>query len=700
MSKNKGTLVSSTIRPISASSSFPTAHANELLGGYQTVSDLIGRDKLPSERRIFGMLVYVTTTDEFYQLKTVNSLNVSDNLNWVLANLGSSTSNTEWVNSVISRSATPPILPNINDRYLVTIGAGAWFGYDNLIVEWDGSIWIITTPSEGMAVKVDDETQSVYFYEGSFFPFGSWNRKDFAQVPSGLLWNIESSETINVGTNSEYLIYGNLNVDGVINTWGRVVVMNGAITGTGSVNILSGGSVQQVDMLTEIYGGTGISIEATSLSTRRISTDIVAGSGVTLSHSGNSLVISSIPSATATGAAKYVIQSTEIVTVPDYEEYWIYGDLTVFGTLDIGTYGKVVVANGDFIAASGSLVNNMGNVEVYDLLTVADDNLKIDITEIKYGSANRILFESELKFIPLMGTYARVITESNNLVYSTSSAYVTSTTPLGFENYLGVGTSDPLKKIHVKNSGIIIDGIYPEQSLGLGDPNYARFVINTSTGNTQDFLNFRNNLGTVLNVAGGIDGGNRYPSLSIGTSSSPGVLNIFDYSGNSLLGLSRLGSFSQTNLTNGFQMVNRVVDFGITTLPVVGSYWNSGGVYRISGISDNSAIFGGTYGAVAATYDSNTGLVNQMIVQSDYVYSSVLDLGNSTYNSLEIYNTDISLNHLNGLSSSTIGLDDLGIHMVGVPFYANDADAISNGLTSGYIYATTSGGVTTLCMVP
>ena len=34
------------------------------------------------------------------------------------------------------------------------------------------------------------------------------------------------------------------------------------------------------------------------------------------------------------------------------------------------------------MAATGSLINNMGNVEVYDLLTVADDNLKIDITEI------------------------------------------------------------------------------------------------------------------------------------------------------------------------------------------------------------------------------------------------------------------------------------------------------------------------------
>ena len=698
MSKNKGTLISSTIRPISASSSLPTAYANELLGGFHTVTDIIGRDKIVTERRTFGMLVYVTNTDEFYQLKTINSLNVSDNLNWGLVNFGISTSNSEWINSVISRSTTPPVSPNINDRYLVTVGTGAWTGYDDLVVEWDGSIWLITTPSEGMAVKVDDETSSVYFYEGSYFPFGVWNRKDFVTSYLEILWNIESSKTISVGTNSQYLIYGDLNVDGQLETWGKVIVLNGTISGTGSIGIYGSGSVEQYDLLTGIIAGTGINVDYTNTTTRELSLNLTSGTGISIGYSGSSVVLSS--HANVQEYVKCVIQSGETVIVPDYEEYWIYGDLTVYGTLDIGTYGKVVVANGAFVAATGSLINNMGNVEVYDLLTVADDNLKIDITEIKYGTSNRILFESELKYIPLMGTYARVITESNNFVYSTSSSYVTSTTPLGFENYLGVGTSDPLKKIHVKNSGIIIDGIYPEQSLGLGDPNYARFVINTDTGNTQDFLNFRNNLGTVLNVAGGIDGGIRYPGLSIGTSSTNGVLSIYDYSGNNLLGMSRLGSFSQTNLSNGFKFVNHDVDFGITNLPIVGSYWDDGnGVYRIVGINDTSSTPGGTFGAGSATYDSNTGLLNQSIVQSDYVYASVLDFVNSTYNSLEIYTSSVLMSHL-GLTNSQVILDDFGVKLTGVPFYANDSDALSNGLSSGYIYATTSDGVTTLCMVP
>jgi len=698
MSKNKGTLVSSTIRPLSTNSPMATAVANELLGGYHTVNTYTDRDAITYDRRSFGMLVYVLSTDEFFQLKTTNSANLSDNLNWNLVTFSGGGSGGEWLDSVISRSGTPPISPSIGDRYLVVSGSGIWTTFNDLIVEWNGLSYDLTAPTEGTTVRVDNETTCLYVYLNDDYPSGTWTKQEFVGDIFNPLWNIESSTTINVGTNSEYLIYGDLNVDGQLETWGKVIVLNGTISGTGSIGIYGSGSVEQYDLLTGIIAGTGINVDYTNTTTRELSLNLTSGTGISIGYSGSSVVLSS--HANVQEYVKCVIQSGETVIVPDYEEYWIYGDLTVYGTLDIGTYGKVVVANGAFVAATGSLINNMGNVEVYDLLTVADDNLKIDITEIKYGTSNRILFESELKYIPLMGTYARVITESNNFVYSTSSSYVTSTTPLGFENYLGVGTSDPLKKIHVKNSGIIIDGIYPEQSLGLGDPNYARFVINTDTGNTQDFLNFRNNLGTVLNVAGGIDGGIRYPGLSIGTSSTNGVLSIYDYSGNNLLGMSRLGSFSQTNLSNGFKFVNHDVDFGITNLPIVGSYWDDGnGVYRIVGINDTSSTPGGTFGAGSATYDSNTGLLNQSIVQSDYVYASVLDFVNSTYNSLEIYTSSVLMSHL-GLTNSQVILDDFGVKLTGVPFYANDSDALSNGLSSGYIYATTSDGVTTLCMVP
>jgi hypothetical protein len=696
MSKNKGTLVQSTIRPISDKSQFPTAHANELLGGFHSVSTTTERDAISIERRQFGMLVYISSTDEFYQLKTANSLNLSDNLNWVLVPFGTAASTSEWVNSVRSRSTTPPAFPNVNDRYLVTVGLGAWLGYDDLIVEWDGSNWNPTIPSEGFAVKVDDESNSIYFYENSYYPYGTWNRKDFMVDQFELLWNIPSTTAINVGTNSEYLIFGNLNVDGVLDTWGKVIVLNGTISGTGSIGIYGSGSVQQYDLLTDIFGATGINVNSNSNYTKEISLDLLAGTNITLGTSGSSVVISSI--GTSQEYNRYVIQPAETVTVPDYQEYWIYGDLTVYGTLDIGTYGKVVVANGSFVAATGSLVNNMGNVEVYDLLTVADDNLKVDITEIKYGTAGRVLFESELKYIPLMGTYARVLTESSSFVYSTSSAYSTSTSSIGLEKYLGVGTSDPLKKLHVRNSGILIDGIYPEQTLSLGDPNYARFVINTNTSNTETYLNFRHNLGTVLNVQGAIEGGNRYPSLSIGTTSTVGVLNIYDYSNNNLMSLSRLGSFSQTNLNTGFQILNKEYDAVFATISGAGAYYDDGVTVRFAGVADNSNV-GGTFGSALSAIDRNTGIFNQVSVQSDYVYVSVWDLTNSIYNSLSIFTNSVVLSYI-GSNTYDITLDDVGVKLTTIPSFDTNALAIAGGLTSSYLYKKTSGGVTTLCIVP
>ena len=77
MSKNKGTLITSTIRPLSDSLNIPTAHANELLGGFQTVNSILDRDSIVYERREFGMLVYVVITDEFYQLKQISSSDLS-----------------------------------------------------------------------------------------------------------------------------------------------------------------------------------------------------------------------------------------------------------------------------------------------------------------------------------------------------------------------------------------------------------------------------------------------------------------------------------------------------------------------------------------------------------------------------------------------------------------------------------------------
>jgi hypothetical protein len=539
MPLNQGTLISSPIRPLSPGMTIATALSNEILGGLHSVQTLSDRDLITTDRRQFGMLVYIINDDDFYQLKQISSPDISDNLNWDLINISGIPTTTEWLDSVISISGTPPGSPTIGDRYLVSSGSGLWSGLDDYIVEWDGSNWNPTIPTEGTTIRVDDDTDAIF----SFIQ-GVWTKYEFVKEPWTLRYDVPLGLTLSVSTGSQYLIYGDLNVDGGIDSWGNITILNGQLTGSGSVATFSFGTLQQIELLTEIIGATGITISTGGLGERIISANLIAGTGISFSYGpGTEIEINSVFPTLPEGRPKYIIESVETITVPDNELYYIYGDLEVRGTLDIGTAGKVVVTNGALIAASGSTINNVGNIEIYDLLTVADDNIKIDISEVKYGKEGRILFESELKYIPILGATARVVTESDDLVYSTSSSYPSSTSSTTFDRYLGISVADPLKKLHINGSGILIDGIESEQDLSLGDPNWARFVIDSGISDTHTLMDLRNDEGRVLYVNGDIDGGFRFPSVSIGKTPSNTLFNVSDYYGNDYFSIGSTGVF-------------------------------------------------------------------------------------------------------------------------------------------------------------
>lgn len=540
MSKNKGTLISSPIRPLTTGMTIPTAYSNELLGGLHSVSTTSERDMITSERRQFGMLVYIVNDDDFYQLKQVSSSDISDNLNWDLINISGVPTTTEWLDSVKTITGTPPGSPVIGDRYLVDSGgAGLWTGMDDYIVEWDGSFWVPTIPTDGSTLRVDDKIHSLYSYLGS-----SWEEQKFSNNPFIIKNDIPYNELIEVATGSQYLIYGDLNVGGTLDIWGELVLINGQITGTGSVGTYSNGSIDNLVLLTDIIVGSGLTVSSPTFSEREISLNIVAGTGVSFSTFGNELTINVDEVDMPEGRPKYLIESSEVITVPDYELYYIYGDLEVQGTLDIGTFGKVVITNGSLISSSGSTINNIGNIELYDLLTSSDNKIKVDVSELLYGSEGSILFESELKYIPILGTYARVVTESSDFVYKTSSSYVTSTSSSPLDRYLGLSTNDPKKKIHINGSGIIIDGSESEQNESLGDPNWARFVIDTESSDTDTLMDIRNDQGRVLYIDGDISGGFRFPSVSIGKTASEKIFNVSDYYGSDYFSIGATGTFT------------------------------------------------------------------------------------------------------------------------------------------------------------
>ena len=83
MATNTG--ITPVIAPIDTPDSldtFPTGFANKLKGGYKTVSTIVERDAIPSERREEGNKVYVISEEITYKLKGCIS-----NSNWVQSSI-------------------------------------------------------------------------------------------------------------------------------------------------------------------------------------------------------------------------------------------------------------------------------------------------------------------------------------------------------------------------------------------------------------------------------------------------------------------------------------------------------------------------------------------------------------------------------------------------------------------------------------
>ena len=69
---NVGTLVTDPIRPFSASSTQPSAIANEIKGGPFTSSNLVGLSNIPVPRLEIGAIGYVTNSGLYYRLTSTN----------------------------------------------------------------------------------------------------------------------------------------------------------------------------------------------------------------------------------------------------------------------------------------------------------------------------------------------------------------------------------------------------------------------------------------------------------------------------------------------------------------------------------------------------------------------------------------------------------------------------------------------------
>jgi hypothetical protein len=81
----------------------------------------------------------------------------------------------DWQDSVLTFSGTPPGSPSNGDRYIVDSPAtGVWTGLEDYIVEWDtaSGTWDTYAPNEGFTTFVEDEDKYYLYYNGAWAPMG------------------------------------------------------------------------------------------------------------------------------------------------------------------------------------------------------------------------------------------------------------------------------------------------------------------------------------------------------------------------------------------------------------------------------------------------------------------------------------------------------------------------------------------------
>lgn len=363
--QNVGTLIGAAIRPIDDAMPIASAFSFEINGGHHQVATLVARNAIIVQRRQWGMLCTVyndstSTNNATYQLKYgYNSTNTMDNANWILFSGGAAGGggSANWIDPVISVTMSTPGISVDGDRYLVGLNSSASLsgsfasltntGYTGTLVggyvaEYKSSIssWVTTLPTNGMTLRVNDQDNSFYRYEGTYST-GQWYKERVNQVrylsassTNGVNYTINTGDFFTYSTEVVYLVqFGTANS-------GNIATLD--INGLGQKNMrkqnavglsdFSKNDLNQVGVYNLIYDGTIFRV------------DQQAGDGGAFT-------------------LKYRIIDSERIEVPAYSEYLLYGDLEVNGILDINATGKVVIINGA-LNVNGGTVSNSGNIQL------------------------------------------------------------------------------------------------------------------------------------------------------------------------------------------------------------------------------------------------------------------------------------------------------------------------------------------------
>jgi hypothetical protein len=197
-----------------------------------------------------------------------------------------------------------------------------------------------------MSVRVDDELNSVYRYEG-VYPTGGWKKERLQQVRT---LSLSTGDSINY-TGSSTPPFSAYEVDTIF------VVTYPSTNSTSSIFI-------------DINGLGNVQVKkpsATGLVDFNAN-EIVPGVMYSLTFDGTYFQSVKPFSNDDFFAIKYYIEPTDYIVVPQYYQYWVYGDLTVSGQML--NYGHVVIANGNLVMSGGTFSNlGSGQLALVNLTT-------------------------------------------------------------------------------------------------------------------------------------------------------------------------------------------------------------------------------------------------------------------------------------------------------------------------------------------
>jgi hypothetical protein len=341
---NVGTLVSSAIRPNNSLDPIASAFASEIKGGLHTVQNTTDRNAIIFERREWGMMCYSISDNLTYQLEYgLQDTNIMNNNNWTPFSGGGSGGGNEWIDSVLSVLYIQPASPINGNRYLVGLGSldltpitgVIWSAYQSgQVVEWNSTLaqWEVTVPSDGMSVRVDNDDNSIYRYEG-VFPSGYWEKERVSQIrsisvttPNGLSYSTSEDSFDQYYTDMILLTQfsqqnisttASLNINGL----GNIIIRKTSQSGLVSLTPFD---IQPNIVYSLIYDGTYFQLN------------------IPFSNVDNFNV-------------KYYIEPIDYIVVPQYYQYWVYSDLEIAGILV--NYGQVIIANGSMILSGGTFSN-------------------------------------------------------------------------------------------------------------------------------------------------------------------------------------------------------------------------------------------------------------------------------------------------------------------------------------------------------